>query len=143
VGDQLTTSTTAGRMQTRAAEQRSLGVALQAGASGATILANINMQGYADIDLYNRLAVGSYAGNSTDNRDITVGFAPKLVMLQADTVYEMIWKTTSMAGDSALRIANSSLVANLIQSFGATSFQVGSGVQANETGKTYYWLAIG
>jgi hypothetical protein len=126
VGDQLTTSTTAGRVQTRVAGQRSLGVALQAGASGAVILAHINMQGYADIDVYPRMALGSYTGNGAATQAITgVGFQPTVLMIfPRNAVQSPTWKTSG-DGLNAATFSPGAYQADIIISLDANGFTVG------------------
>jgi hypothetical protein len=124
VADQLTTSTTAGRVQTRTGGQRSLGVALQAGASGATILAHINMPGYSDIDVYPRLVVGSYTGNGAATQAVTgLGFQPSYIMIFTAGAQIPLWKTSLDGVNSGP--FNNQYGADMIISFDADGFTVG------------------
>lgn len=85
---------------------------------------------------------GNFTGNATDNRDITVGFQPKLVILKGDSATsEGAMRMESNSGDeSACNTAGA--VTNIIQAFGATTFQVGTDSCANENTKTMRWFAL-
>ena len=89
------------------------------------------------------VATGSYSGNSTDDRDITVGFQPEVVIVKADDTAGAPFRTDAMtAGNSNWLRDNAGLTANVIQAFGATTFQVGTDGSSNTTGDTYNWLAF-
>jgi len=93
-----------------------------------------------------RLTTGTYTGNGLDNRGITgVGFQPELVIIHdtntADS-YVGVWKTASMAGDSAFFFQNSPLGANNIQSLDADGFQVGSSTSVNKDTLLYAYAAF-
>lgn len=90
------------------------------------------------------IAFNSWAGDNTDNRDITISpaFTPELVMILQSSSGAQSWRgATSHSGDDASRL-NSAFgsVANEIQSFSGTGFQVGSA--QNASGTTYYSIAI-
>lgn len=92
----------------------------------------------------NDIAVGTYAGDATDNRDITISpaFSPEFVAIITSTSTYAAWRgASSHTGDSAsiMNVANAE-VANYIQAFNANGFQVGTGFNANTV--NYYYLAI-
>lgn len=92
-------------------------------------------------------AVGSYAGDGTDDRNITgVGFQPDFVFMKASTnVHRAVLKFSTQEGEPTFDFANTGPNAtNFIQSFLADGFQVGSGngVNASTGSPTYHWAAI-
>jgi len=123
-----------------------VGNASQANASGQTCyyvaLAN---------DASNDLAVGSYAGNNTDDTDIDISstsstpdFQPEFVLIKRDnsTGALPIWRTSAMAGDLSCHIGTSTAcAANFIQALNATGFQVGNSNETNVSAN-YFYLAI-
>lgn len=88
---------------------------------------------------------GSYTGDGNDNRDIPhgLGGTPDLVMLGSSGANATVWRTSDYSGDSSGQLS-AAPTTNLIQAFGATSFQVGTDARVNTaTGSpTYYWIAI-
>ncbi len=88
-------------------------------------------------------AVGSYIGNSTDDRSITgVGFQPDVVVVKGDRTAAAWWRPSSLAGDLSLSFAAQGAYANLIQALEADGFQVGTQVEVNYSGTSYYWFAF-
>mgnify|MGYP000922529205 CR=1 FL=1 len=92
----------------------------------------------------NDIAVGTYAGNASDNRDITISpaFSPEFVAIITSTSTYTAWRgANSHTGDSAsiFNVANAE-VSNYIQAFNVNGFQVGTGFNANTI--NYYYLAI-
>lgn len=93
------------------------------------------------------VAVGSYTGNATDDRSITIGFSntsitPKAVMLMSDggAIY---YRSSSFTGDQSLRIdVAAAFAADLIQSFAANAFVVGAGA-ANTNAVVFHFIAWG
>ncbi len=94
------------------------------------------------------IAVGSYAGNSTDNATPISGltFAPQSVFIRRrnlNTAF-VTWKNISMAGDSAFMLGNAAtFTANAIQGFNATSVEIGTSNNVNTAGATYDWVCLG
>ncbi|NNE44708.1 MAG: DUF11 domain-containing protein, partial [Gemmatimonadetes bacterium] len=88
------------------------------------------------------VAGGTYTGTATDNRPIS-SFRPDLLLLvQNGNSEPTIHRTGSMNGDIAVPLDDGVPLANEIQAFGATGFEVGSGAAANGLGDTYYWMAF-
>jgi hypothetical protein len=84
--------------------------------------------------------VGSYDGDSTDNRDITgFGFRPDLVVIKPSTVEShSFWRTSSQVGDVSQRMWAGQPVADNIQDFTDDGFQVGTAINTAAT-KHYYF----
>jgi hypothetical protein len=90
------------------------------------------------------VATGSYAGDSTDDRQITgVGFQPDIVIVNCDCNRPTIVRTSTMSGDASKVFTNGGqLQAGRVQSLDSDGFTVGSNNQVNRNGDTYYWVAI-
>lgn len=98
----------------------------------------------------NSFAQGTFTGDGADNRSITgAGFQPDLVVVKNSTSTTANNRRSLMSGDRYFgdlasyvgdAVADAS---NMIQAMQATSFQIGSGVNTNETGATMYWFAFG
>ena len=91
-----------------------------------------------------RLAVGSYVGNGADARPITgVGFQPDVIIIKASTARAGIIRTSTMSGDAAKVLGTATaLQTNHIESLDADGFTVGSHLDVNTSGTTYYWVAM-
>ncbi len=96
------------------------------------------------------MAEGTYAGNATDNRNITgLGFQPNMVMVKNATSATAASRSTVMNvtesyGDSSNFVgAATANAVNVIQALQSDGFQVGTAAQSNGTGDTYYWVALG
>lgn len=91
------------------------------------------------------IRTGSYVGDGTDNRSITVeaGFQPDIVFTIPDAPEYIFEKSTAHGGlDSSILATNSEYLENFIQAFEANGFQVGSGADVNQSGKNIYYVAI-
>ena len=95
-------------------------------------------------------AQGTYSGNGTDSRNITgVGFQPDMVLIKNSTSATTNNRRSVMSGDKHfgdLASYVSDAVAdatNMIQALQSNGFQVGTGVNTNESGSTMYWFAFG
>jgi hypothetical protein len=89
---------------------------------------------------------GTYAGNGSDNRNITgVGFQPDFALVQsALRAYPTLWFATK-GGDSSAEWYGTvyGWSANVIQGVGADGFQVGTDPWTNSSsGETYYYFAL-
>ena len=92
----------------------------------------------------NTAGSGSYVGNGQDNRAITgLGFQPDVILLRSGGTAVPIIRTSTMAGDAA-KIAGDlgALQPNLVQSLSSDGFTVGTDARVNESGTTYYWVAM-
>ncbi len=88
-------------------------------------------------------AVGTYVGNSSDDRSISgLGFEPDLVVVKGNRADQGCWRSSAMVGDSSAFFGATTNYANLIQALEADGFQVGTSVNVNYTGIDYYWFAV-
>jgi hypothetical protein len=93
-----------------------------------------------------KIETGTYSGNNTDNRDITLtdtSLDVKYIGVLIDTgaasgVYS---RNESMTGDNAKGETLTTFSSDRIQSMGTGTFQVG--LSLNGTGNTYHWYVIG
>lgn len=97
--------------------------------------------------IFTLCAVGTYTGNGVDSRWIDVGFKPDFVMTTAATSRSGVYRTSPHTGDDASFFHQYANAADMIQSFGWNGadnwgFQVGTNVNTNENGVTYYWMAL-
>ena len=92
----------------------------------------------------NDIAINTWAGDNTDNRDITLSpsFTPEVCVVLSSGTGAQSWRgATSHSGDSASRLNTlSTSQVNEIQSFSAGVMQVGSGLNATAT--TYYSMCL-
>jgi len=104
------------------------------------------------------VAVGTYQGDGSDGRAISVGFQPEWVLIHADTPVTYIpdgsvgtvHRPASLSGDFSLNIAwaqnDDTAFANCIQALSSTGFEVGSDDTVNKgppgSGPNYYWMAF-
>lgn len=84
---------------------------------------------------------GNYAGNNTDDRQITTGFLPKIVFV-TDLTNNRIWISLS-ATEALMLEAGAAIAATADVVLDAADGFVVDQVQANTTGRTYYYVAIG
>lgn len=90
-----------------------------------------------------RMASGSYTGNSTAGRPVSAGFQPNLVIVKADTNEIAVSRTSSMSGDASKPMSGpTALSTNRIQWLTATGFTIGTNAQVNTNGTTYRWIAF-
>lgn len=109
--------------------------------------ANLNAAGYKTHGMAltrdgTTFEYGYYVGDGTDDRNITCGFAPDLVMVTSYTAFTpTAWRCSAQTGDNSwpsMEVGTDT--ADYIQALGATTFQVGTQLNANAKG--YYWLAF-
>lgn len=88
------------------------------------------------------VGTGSFAGNTSDDRDITAIANPQFVMIKGNsTTAQSAYRFGGIAGDASF-CDQAASITNLIQSLGSTGFQVGTNSCANENGVTMYWFAF-
>lgn len=97
-----------------------------------------------------KMAVGSYAGDGVDNRNLDVaGFQPEWVMVKraSNVAIARPWMhkpaSTGLAADYGLFLADFMGTGNGIQTLRPLGFQVGTGPWVNTGGLTYHWMAFG
>lgn len=89
--------------------------------------------------------VGSYTGNATDNRTISLSgsWTPEFVLVIPDSADAMVWRTEASSDDDRSESTEANEGgSNRIQDFGAGSFEVGTDADVNASGVTYYYIAI-
>ena len=89
---------------------------------------------------------GVYTGNATDNRTITLKalFTPAVVMIKCETTQYMVWRSAANVGDQTVDFAEGNTPQpNMIQTFGAGTFEIGSSAYTNASGATCYYAAFG
>jgi hypothetical protein len=88
------------------------------------------------------VATGNYAGNTSDDRNITVTtFTPEVVWLKGSSTTAGLAHRFSNAGDSSW-CAAAAATTNQIQAFASGNFQVGTSTCANENTVTMRWFAL-
>lgn len=93
-------------------------------------------------------ATGSYSGNGSDNRSITTpGFTPDYVITRPDpqstsTCNRSVARPVALTEDRTLHVAAVATVADGIQSFETSGFQVGTLCNVNTSATTYHWMAF-
>ncbi len=90
------------------------------------------------------LDVGTYVGDSNDNRSIGgVGFQPDYVIIfgeTGDANGEAYQRFSSMVGDTSITFSTDGPTSNRIQAFEADGFQLGK-FNVNKSGVTYHYAA--
>jgi hypothetical protein len=123
-------------------------VALGAASAAAAFVATISnsgnsFQAAAIFPGAIKMASGTYTGNATDNRAITVGFQPDFVLVKDANNSEGVARSSSMAGDVSKPMGSlTAFAADNIQSLDANGFTVGLDNRVNRNGRTYYWGAF-
>jgi hypothetical protein len=86
---------------------------------------------------------GQYGGSSVA-RSIYVGFQPDVVFIKRDDTVYGVARTSSMLGDATKSLDNGgvALFANGISSLDPTGFSLGTHLQVNLAGQSYYWVAF-
>ncbi|OGL46464.1 MAG: hypothetical protein A2W05_07105 [Candidatus Schekmanbacteria bacterium RBG_16_38_10] len=90
------------------------------------------------------IAVGTYTGDGTNDRNITgVGFQPDYVIIKSGSTNQARIRTSNMTADSQCAYAGATAAASDgIQSLLADGFQIGANGSVNTNGVTYYWFAF-
>jgi len=90
----------------------------------------------------NILAVGSYAGNGVDDTNITtVGFQPDYAVVMAATSRQAIQRSALMPSGNSIAFSSVAGAADKLQDLIAGGFQVGTSIDVNSSGVTYYYVA--
>jgi hypothetical protein len=86
------------------------------------------------------LAVFEYTGDGTDNRDVgSFVFTPNMAWVLPENAERANWRTDEVAGDLSQFMDQGNVTTNRIQSLGAGSIQVGSGLN---TGSAVYHVVV-
>jgi hypothetical protein len=90
-----------------------------------------------------KMASGTYTGDATDNRAITVGFQPDFVIVKDANNTEGAGRTSTMVGDASKPMGSlTAFTADHIQALTATGFTIGTNNRVNRNGRTYHWTAF-
>ncbi len=94
-------------------------------------------------DATSKVAVNSYTGNGSDNRNITgLGLNPTFAWVKRSSTSVGGWRNDAVSGDRTLYWDSTSSTTNRIQSLITDGFQVGTSSEVNNSGSTYYYLAL-
>ena len=95
---------------------------------------------------------GTYTGNAVDNRPISVGFQPDVVIVDREDLSspnpndEAVIRTSTMLGDLSknmdVNAGGTVLGANRVQSLDPMGFTVGTDNNVNQNGIVYHWVAF-
>lgn len=118
----------------------SVGPAASVNQSGISYVA-ICMADAGELESGAFMASGAYNGTGVDNRDIALGWQPGFVWVlpQAGFQYPYV-RSDDFVGDSSMVLDANTPVANMIQGFSATGFQVGLGLNPGNT--LHHWFAL-
>jgi hypothetical protein len=90
-----------------------------------------------------KMATGSYTGNGSNGRAISVGFQPDVVIVKSMAATEAVTRTSTMSGDASKPFATAvAFQANYIESLTTTGFTVGTDSRVNAATTTYHWVAF-
>jgi hypothetical protein len=88
------------------------------------------------------LAVGTYVGNSINNRSITgVGFQPAWVMTLGNGS-DSVFRPANLAGNNSFRMNGFTPLGGRIYGVLADGFQLGGNGDVNQNGVTYHYIAF-
>lgn len=131
-------TTNSNMIQTVGSGTFQVGTDTSVNASGTTY--NYFVMGGDDADI----KVGTYTGNTSDNRSITgVGFQPTFVWTKGTANSNPCCRFKNNSGDSSFKTGMFGTTAiNAIQAFETDGFQVGTSVEVNSNTATHYYVAI-
>jgi hypothetical protein len=98
--------------------------------------------GGSDCSATGNFCVGSYTGNATNPRSITVGFEPAFTMIKANGVTEANFKTTQMAANEGNYFTTTLPVTNGDVYGASTSTAFTVGTINNTNAEVYYYVAF-
>jgi hypothetical protein len=102
----------------------------------------------ADVNAAGKTASGSYTGDGTANRNINVGFQPKLVVIYGNSRrFEALPNVTSVMSENQTFESKNYILndASAFVGINATGFTLGNTAASvsNTTGQTYTYVAVG
>jgi hypothetical protein len=108
--------------------------------------ANVNANGqtyyYTAMKAGTNVAVGTYTGNGSDDRNITgLSFQPVWVITLGDGQKDY-YRPSTLTGDNAYSAEGTGADSDHIQSILSTGFQLGASSEVNESGRAYYYIAF-
>lgn len=145
VGIGTTAAATADRIQSLSVNMFQVGTAGLVNEAGATIYW-VAWGGAAALPTGSgtfKMATGSFTGNATARSISDVGFAPDLVMVKCDVAQFAVFRTSLVAGDSTMVLANQTSIADAITSLDSDGFSLGTNARVNASGATCHWQAFG
>ena len=90
-----------------------------------------------------KMSVGSYRGNSGDNRNFgSLGFKPGYVIIKQNDNKEAVHRPATVSGDNTLKFIDQVQAVDMIQELRVDGFQVGTSDRVNKTGEDYFWVAF-
>ena len=90
-----------------------------------------------------QLDVGTYVGNTADNRSIGgVGFQPDYLIVMSEGGRNTIHRSSAMVGDASIRFSDQNMDTDKIQAFEASGFQLGTHNHVNASGETFHYVAF-
>lgn len=90
-----------------------------------------------------KITTGSYTGDGTASKPISVGFQPTIVIIKGDISNAAVIATDVMGADKTKPIAgNVATGTNMVKSFDSNGFTVGSDITVNSSLTPYYYVAI-
>lgn len=90
-----------------------------------------------------KVAVGSYTGDGNGNHDITgLGMAPSFVWVKRSSTSQGAWSTSAFQSNRTAYWGALALATNRIRAYLADGFTVGNNAEVNNSGGTYYYLAL-
>lgn len=84
---------------------------------------------------------GKYTGNGIDNTSITVGFEPDVLFVKGISKPAVV-RYMTLTGDTTHYVGGNQPLPNLIQSFTADGFTVGTDGDINESARDYYYFGL-
>lgn len=132
----LNTASAANRIQSLDADGFTVGTA----ANGSGIV----YHGFAFKEVTGRIEVGTYTGNGSDNRNVTLGdaFEPALVIVRGAGAYDFCFSFSSTTDSSRRWATGYGWNSNQIQLRLSDGFQLGSASLVNQNTITYHYLAL-
>ncbi len=90
-----------------------------------------------------QLDVGTYVGNTADNRSIGgVGLQPDYLIVMSAGGRNTIHRSSAMVGDASIRFSDQNMDTDKIQAFAASGFQLGPHNHVNASGETFHYVAF-
>lgn len=87
---------------------------------------------------------GTYTGDGVDNRDILgLPFIPQWVIIKRDDSAQSFMKSKESSSNASAMNSNTAPTSNVIQGREFRAFEIGTAVQANNSGSTYWYVSIG
>ena len=88
------------------------------------------------------MVVDTYSGAPGDDRNIVgLGLQPDYMIIMGGGTQESVQRFQGQVGDASFELGAAGEPADLIQSFNADGFQVGTDARVNQSGQEYYYVA--